>query len=297
MKGKTDFATDDDIMMMAAEFVRLAPDVKLPRARRPFAWFVDLYRHHADENDSTEATPESDPKLRGRVSAKLTELCSRGIFYQGYTWRCANCNYVNFLPVNDLAPLMPCAVCKVEHALAADFESRFHLDETIARGMREEGLRSVVFALGILRASATHAFMYTPPLDVNIEGLRPTDLDIVCVVDGRFVIGEAKDSGRDFTQAKSDDLIAAARILRPDAIVLACPDPEAIARVNIQIAYIKGQLADPRIEVRAITSDIRQDGTPTSLIARYFWRGGITVVEAIPPDPPPAAELRTFSSL
>jgi len=222
----------------------------------------------------------------------LTALSSRAVFYQGYEWKCETCLHSNFVTVDHLEPLLSCAVCGTEHALAATFESCFLLDEAISRGMREQGLRSVTWALGILQASANHAFLLSPPLDLYINGEQLTDVDIACVVDGRLVIGEAKDSKRYVTRRTSDKLIGAARRVRPDAVVLACPDPDAVATLNAQVQYIKATLNDPRIDVRAITSDIRQPGIPTSILARYFWRDtAVNVVRALPASAPlPAGE-------
>lgn len=167
------------------------------------------------------------------------------------------------------------------------------MDETIVRGMRERGLRSVVWALGILQATAQDAFQFSP-LDLFRDGTtdRFTDFDIACVVDGRLVIGEAKDSGRQFTTAKSDQLIEAARLLHPNVIVLACPDPMAIDRVNAQAKFIRDTLATERIDVRAFTADLRDPGTPTQIIVRHFWtHGPARVVRSAPqPGPGPAAD-------
>lgn len=88
--------------------------------------------------------------------------------------------------------------------------------------------------------------LFSPLLDL-IDGTQLTDLDIVCVMGGRVVVGESNDSELNFTRAKSDELIAAARLLRPDTVVLTFPDPAAIAVVRAQAENIRATLDDPRV--------------------------------------------------
>ena len=295
LRGKTTFTTEDDLRLLAGELVRMAPQVRMPRTRQPFSWFVERYRLHGGDDVARILAGENpEATLRDRVSDELTALTSRAVLYAGYTWTCESCSNANFVTVDRLAAQLPCAVCAYDHAVAAQFEFRYLMDETIVRGMRERGLRSVVWALGILQATAQDAFQFSPPLDLFRDGTTElfTDLDIACVVDGRLVIGEAKDSGRQFTTAKSDQLIEAARLLHPDAIVLACPDPMAIDRVNAQATFIRDALANARIDVRAFTADLRDPGTPTQIIVRHFWtHGPARVVRAAPqPAPGPAAD-------
>jgi len=150
--------------------VRLAPKIKSPRARQRFSWFVERYCQHGSEAARLMQLADGNAQLKRFVSEELTALSSRAISYQGYAWTCETCNHANFLTADRLSPLLSCAVCGQDHALAASFESRFLLDEAIARGMRERGLRSVVWALGILQASAHHSFFFSPPLDLFIKG-------------------------------------------------------------------------------------------------------------------------------
>ena len=275
LRGKNEFKTEADWHLLAEELVRLAPRVKVPGTRRPFSWFVEHYRQHGSEAQRVLAEPKGEAKIEKIVSDWLTYLCGSAVFHQGYTWTCDHCNHQNFVAIDRLAPNLQCSVCRASHSLAANIELQFLLDEAVFRGMRERGLRTVVWAIGYLQASAKHAFLFAPPLDLYVNRKRLTDIDIPCVVDGRVVIGEAKDSVRGITRATSNKLIAAAKLLRPDVVVLACLDPKAIHAVDEQVVYIRAELDDPRIEVRGLTTACIQQGFPTSLLARGFWRTNV----------------------
>ncbi len=289
LKGKDEFKSDSDWQLLAEELVRLAARVKVPGTRQPFSWFLERYRQHGSEAQRWVSEPDGAAHLVAFVSDRLTRLCSSAVFHQGYAWMCEHCNHQNFVAVDRLASHLQCNVCQAPHALAANTEFQFLLDEAIVRGMRERGLRTVVWALGFLQASAEHAFLFAPPLDLYVDRKHFTDVDIPCAVDGRVVIGEAKDSVRHITQATSDKLIEAARVVRPDLVVLACLDPTAVAAVDAQVAYIRATLNDPRIDVRGLTTALTQPGVPTSIIARGFWRSYPQPVLPPPQNPPPPA--------
>jgi hypothetical protein len=242
--------TVEDFELLANVVSRIAPDLKTPRGMRAYDWFVEMYRRtdeskrHASERLSED---EIEQELQKAVAFQLRLLCADGVLTQGYAWRCPFCLHNNWATVEALKRLLACEVCGRGHRIPPNLTWSFVLDGYIAKGLRERGLRGLIWALGTLRWQARWSFMFAPPLDLEIDGELRTDSDINCLVDGKFVIGEVKESDRSITDALGDKLIEVGRGVRPNVLVVACLDRTALPKVTKQAQRIQAALRDVEV--------------------------------------------------
>jgi hypothetical protein len=80
-----------------------------------------------------------------------------------------------------------------------------------------------VTALAELDSHARTSFTSAPGLALFTQGAsRPSaEVDIVCIMDGKFIIGEVKTSASEFAQSNLEALAENARILRPHNVMIA----------------------------------------------------------------------------
>lgn len=90
------------------------------------------------------------------------------------------------------------------------------------------------------------------------RGKPDAELDLICVRKGRFVIGEAMSSARDFTERKLARLVEAAQALRPDVVVLACMEPQA-DRLEKTAEKVRQAFIDVGCELEILTPDAQFD--------------------------------------
>lgn len=99
-------------------------------------------------------------------------------------------------------------------------------------------------------------FLRTPASVPDLStGSPDAELDICCVVDGEFILGEVKESSRDINDKLGDDLIAIVNEIRPDKVVIACLDRSARIKLDAQAHRIKEGLRERGCVIEAIVPD------------------------------------------
>jgi hypothetical protein len=260
-----------DFENLAVTVARIAPDLKVPVSKQNFEWFVEKYRA-TDTEHPGDATPEEvETKLRAKVESELRERCAEGILVQGHDWRCPRCLHVNWVTLEFLGRILTCEVCSRQQPISTSFAFDFLLDGYVGLGLRMRGLRGLVWALGFLSGSATDSFMFSPPISLMSQGRELTDCDIACVIDGKFVIGEVKESARNINASLIDGLINIARIARPDYVLLACSDPASLATVKRHTDRMDAELRGIGIRALPLVRDPHLDGWPAIIAGKGFW--------------------------
>ena len=103
----------------------------------------------------------------------------------------------------------------------------FRLNEFFATCLREHDTLTVACILAALRQESKSFFSFQPQTEIyrnypEDQGGKPSrELDILCVSDGKFVIGEAKARAELIGSADIEDLAEASRDLGVDVAILA----------------------------------------------------------------------------
>jgi len=86
----------------------------------------------------------------------------------------------------------------------------------------------------------------------NTEGKeyeKVTDADIACIQDGRFIMGEIKQSQSQFTLSQMTTLAEVAEIVEADILLFSSLDKETTTRTTHLVEAIKQKLKHTDIEV------------------------------------------------
>lgn len=247
-----------DFPRLADIVARIAPDLKLPPTIRRFDYFLAMFEKTAEAKRIREHAPEKDANRRVRAEAALhvSYRRSESILVQGYAWKCSRCDHPNWKTIKALREVLACEACEQKHAIGADFEWHFMLDGYVIRGIRTHGLRGIIWALGIMKWWGRCSFMFAPQIELftseSGEEKVVGDLDIACIIDGKLHIGEVKESKGDINDALGEKLTKLAHLIRPDVVVLACPDITASKQVLAQSSRIATKVAHLGINVKAL---------------------------------------------
>jgi len=91
--------------------------------------------------------------------------------------------------------------------------------------------------------------MYVPPQRLWLsETGRESEVDLLCIVDGRLILGEVKPRAKEFTPGDQARLCEVARALDPDIVTLACMEEESAALRAVR-EKIRLELHDLRCDV------------------------------------------------
>lgn len=267
MKAKNGILTiDDDAgwQHLAERVIQKSRSLRVPRETTRYqkllaAWELEL-----------NAAIDTDDQLKNRreevlldapdeLQRALSFLFERGVFYRGYEWSCRHCSHRNWVGVEALKEILPCEVCGHERQLPVNVSLDFRLNEFFATCLREHDTMAVAWALCALREESHGCFIFAPQTALfrnypEKQGGKPDrELDVVCIVDGRFVIGEAKARVDFIALSDIKDVAATATELGADVAVLA-----ALAghrQLMEKKVTLLRNLLPPTIEVRGLVSD------------------------------------------
>lgn len=212
--------------------------------------------------ESRDAILQDGPRM---LKQSLAMLCKVGVFHRGHEWVCRHCSHRNWAAVDALSVLLSCAVCHRDYALPIDLHLDFRLNEFISTCIREHDTLTVVWTLSELQRQARRSFIFAPQTALfrsyPEHPRHPPDreLDIVCVVDGKLTLGEAKSSVAMISATEIATLAEVAKELTPDVVVLAARTGDQ-RRLDEKVLSLKG-LIPAHIEARGLLSD--WNGTPS----------------------------------
>lgn len=259
---------------LADHVVRNASRLKVPRLRTRYdrllkLWIGELNEAIALDANLMERQEEITAEAPGELKSSLAYLVDRRIFYRGHEWVCRNCSHRNWVNVRNLDDKMRCDVCGSDHFLPVDVAMDFRLNEFFATCLREHDTLTVACILVALRKESEAFFSFTPqtvlykyyPEDQG--GVPSRELDILCICDGKFVIGEVKARAELIAPSDIADLAEAAKDLRADVALLAVLSDER-SLMDAKLQQLRTLLPDT-VEVRAVVAS--WDSEPSAYLA------------------------------
>ena len=266
---------DDDAgwQNLARRIVQKAIRLKVPRLKTRYdilltAWTAELTAAIEKDDHLKQRRKEELAEREDDLKRSLSYLFERGVMYRGHEWSCRECRHRNWLDVEALKDRMPCEVCGHEHLLPVDIALDFRMNEFFATCLREHDTVTVAWAIGALRQQAKHSFMYAPQTTLyrdypeNQGGRADRELDLICIVDGKFTIGEVKAGSELIARSDIEDLATAAKEVGADVAVLAAVKGDP-ASMELKVHELRALLPS-NIEARWLLSN--WDEEPSSYL-------------------------------
>ncbi len=250
---KTYTIENDEAWSILAKIVSLeARDLRSPKSITDFKklsskWCENIEKLIAQNTQSSSDDEMIIRELQQNFEISLQSLCSTGIFSQGYQWACKKCGYDNWVSIDSLTLKLKCQICRSEAQAQVNFDWNFYLNGFFSESIREHGTLPLIWAIGQLNHRSKDSFFFSPPLDLytvypESKRTRPNaEIDLICVSDGKLIIGEVKSSERDFKDKDINSLIEAAKFLQPDFVLIACFEKNS-KRLNEKINKIQNEL-------------------------------------------------------
>jgi len=260
--GTFTFEREEQWESLARTVVSQAFNVRQPKSAVKleslvWAWTKHLERAievHASLREQKDAILERAPR---DLADALKGLCVDGIFHQGYSWVCGRCAYRNWIALDALRVTLECQVCRNVHGTPVDLKFDFRFNEFLASCLREHDTLSVVWALGDLQESdRPSSFIFAPQTELfrnwpeEQDNRANQEIDILCVIDGKVMIGEVKASIGEINDRDLGALASLAGELRADGVLLGALKADQRS-LKTKVDYLRSQVA-PGIEVRGL---------------------------------------------
>ncbi len=185
----------------------------------------------------------------------LSDLINWNVLLLGIKPKCPRCGYRFWYHINEAQQGIICKGCNYEFTISAEEKWYYKLNSLVWAGFSLHGTIPVLLVLGQLLFDSRSSFMYVPCLDLYQKDetgkeSRYGEIDVMCIKDGKFVIGEVKQSIDLFKTSDFDKAAEIGRLLKPDIILFSSLDKKPNKFVLDNIAELRNKLKPFEIDVK-----------------------------------------------
>lgn len=248
----------------AVNVLRVAGEIamalhRLPPRLRTFTR-KDLKRQFAKIRGHEQIQTESglrSLRFEDDAERELEWLLSLRVLLQGVMLDCPICGIPQWRGVDDIRTLIRCEGCTGEFPLPPEPPWRYRQNALVQSALARDGILPLVRAIHILTQRTREMELVIAPQDLreSYDGPLVTDLDLVLVLDGVFIIGEVKSTPGAFGDEVVSKLADVTRSIRPDRLVLAAPGSTWPDDVSKRIEQLRIDMAACDVEVMPLLFD------------------------------------------
>ena len=193
------------------------------------------------------------------VKGALEQLAQRNIVQIGIKPHCPRCGLAQWYHVNDIGQRLTCQGCRIQFPLHPELTWHYRLNELIHVAHAQHGTTPVIMILGQLLEESKTSFLFSPNMDLLAEPQdgssnrvdTEAEVDIACIQDGKFIIGEVKQSMSLFRKKDFDDMAEIAERVKPDIVLFSCIDSQKAKKSIVNhIERIRKRLSPLEIHVK-----------------------------------------------
>ena len=179
---------------------------------------------------------KNEENLELGLKSTMKELCDYRVFLKGFNLKCRKCSSQFWYHLNEVKETISCKGCLEDFQFPVEPKFAYKLNDLIKNNIYQpngsrDGNLTVIRTLVSMHRRSHQSFYYSPQLnlyDTHHSNDPCAEIDIVCLSEGQFIIGEAKHSSPGFFDKNSkgenslDTLEEVAKAIRPDKIILSC---------------------------------------------------------------------------
>lgn len=201
----------------------------------------------------------------------IQSFIESNILRVGVTSKCERCGYRDWYHISEIRQTITCNGCGNTFPVhVRDDKWHYRLNSLVRAGVGEHGSIPVILTLGKLLRESRKSFIFVPSLDLyeNLDAEKWGDLDLVCIQDGKLVIGEVKSSVSLFDLDDVGKMDFVARSIVPDVLIFSVERGDIGKKPQLagRIERLRKDLEPLGIEVRwlFVGEDERLSGDPNS---------------------------------
>jgi len=118
-------------------------------------------------------------------------LIKIGAIHSGFQLSCSNCNLDDWYPIDEVSEHFRCRRCLSTEVRPINPMISFRLNEALYQAYSNDFVVPVL-TLGLLRGSSKGSFIFCPQINLDGSNIKSPEMDIMCLVDGKIIIGESK---------------------------------------------------------------------------------------------------------
>lgn len=186
------------------------------------------------------------------IERYISFFLKRNILLGGFRPRCKACGSANWYHIDEVSQHMICKGCRNEITISSNDEWYYKLNNLFRMAIIQ-GCIPVLMVLGELLRTSKYSFYYFPSAELFWKRTKQPDseLDIICIQDGKFIIGEVKKKARDFNKQVFDTLEKVSIKIKPDCVICSSLDSHQPPQyVQTEIDNLKSKLQNLNIDIK-----------------------------------------------
>lgn len=175
------------------------------------------------KNDRVNRFEYTEQDLKNDLYRALQKLTESQILLQGIRPTCRKCGYTNWYSIDEVKSHLICKGCHTPFKLPVEAKWFYKSNELIKNTILRQGVMATLLCLGQIFSNSHLSFIYSPNLLLfrKYEDRNPDcELDIVCISNGCFIIGEAKSSAKLFSESDFTRMEDIAIKIKPDKVIM-----------------------------------------------------------------------------
>jgi len=164
----------------------------------------------------------------------LEFLVRNNIFYQVFEKRCSYCGYHNILSIDSLRSKNVCDICGTDFFMPLDIgdmskkskkenQWKFKINNFVYDSLITRNGLAVLWTIGYLQdRDPRNVFYYLPEVNLyeNYNSEPSGEVDILCVMDGKFCIAEVQKYVNGYQEKEKNKFLEKIKLIKPDKIIL-----------------------------------------------------------------------------
>lgn len=256
---------EDALDWMSRYVLNLARDQQMVDDDISFVMLEKIFHEQREEfikkqpnfrKDSSKKGIEADRnQATSDLYSFLQSLTNSAVFRQGVNLRCKNCGSKYWHEISEVRQQNKCQGCGEVVSLSVKATWRYRLNTLIRNAVAFHGCVPVILSLCELRSFPTrHTFICAPGIELykSYEDKKPSaELDLVCISDGKLIIGEVKTNCAEFIPKELTKLADHVKIFNANVVILGCfQDPKN--QINRRKTDLESLLSGTRCQVLTI---------------------------------------------
>lgn len=196
--------------------------------------FVKVHKHLGFESDSD--------KCRVDLLMALKELVSLKIFLQGINPVCPRCGFHMWVSIDNIRSNLVCQGCQQLVLTPPEIVWEYKLNSLVHDAIQDHGTFPVVWVLHQILGESRESFIFNSSLELCADFASPpsAEIDMACIQDGKFVIGEIKTKAAEFSPGEIDKLCVVARNVLPNVVLVGAFDASSNKLEEVAVKVREG---------------------------------------------------------
>ncbi len=250
--GKS-FRKDEDIEWLTTEFLTFLKEYDSKDEKLPFEYFTKEGKRETGIFNKARSSNDVIPFEEEGLRETISDLIDANVLLVGVMPMCPHCGYKIWYHIDEVKQKVKCSGCSYIFSMSAGEKLFYRLNSFVRFVVRTRGTVPVLLVLGQLLFETRSSFLYYVNLDLfknKADRERWGELDIVCIKDGKFILGEVKQHVGLFTKKDFEKMAEVATLLKPDLLLFSSLDLEPNSMVKKNIEILRKQLSNLEIEVK-----------------------------------------------